>query len=89
MKQESLILIKNKEMEKLDYHEFYEEAGKYIPLRITDEWIVEHKEYSEEVLFLFHQVYDKSVDIKTPSSLLKLYGEVLNTTFEKFNVGYL
>lgn len=76
-------------MEKIDYHDFYEEANRYIPLRITDEWIVEHKEYLEEVLFLFHQTYDKWSEIENHNALLKLYGEVLNITFEKFNVGYL
>lgn len=76
-------------MEKVDYHEFYVDSLNYIPLRITDEWIVENKEYLEDLLFVFYQIYDKSNDIKNHKILLKLYSEVLNSTFIKFNVGYL
>ena len=49
----------------------------------------ENKEYLEELLFMFHQTYDKWSEVENHRALLKLYGEILNITFEKFNVGYL
>ncbi len=76
-------------MEKLDYQEFHDESVRYIPLRIDDEWLIENEEYIKEVLFVFHQIYDKSREMDNYNSLLKLYGEVLNITFQNFNVGYL
>ena len=76
-------------MEKIDYHDFHDEANDFIPLRITDEWIIENKEQLEELLFMFHQTYYNWSEVENHRALLKLYGEILNITFEKFNVGYL
>ncbi|MDR1019004.1 MAG: hypothetical protein LBM02_09940 [Lachnospiraceae bacterium] len=77
----------NKNIEVLDYHEFYTEFkdGGYLPLRINDEWLLENENYLRENLFSFYLVYSNhTVPADIMNILFRLFAEVTLNTYTHF-----
>lgn len=70
-------------MKKTDYHDFYQIfIDEYLPLKITGEWLTDYEEYMDEVVFLFHRMYDMgNLDEHVAYRLLS---SVVETSFVHF-----
>ena len=67
-------------MEKTNYHDFYQIfIDEYLPLKITGEWLVDYEEYVDEVVFLFHRMYDTGNLMETVA--YRLLASVVETSF--------
>ncbi len=70
-------------MKKTDYHDFYQIfIDEYLPLKITGEWLTDYEEYVDEVVFLFHRMYDMG-NLSEPVAL-RLLASVIETSFVHF-----
>lgn len=67
-------------MKKTDYHDFYQIfIDDYLPLKISGEWLVDYEEYVDEIVFMFHRMYD--IGNVTEPVAYRLLASVLETSY--------
>lgn len=76
--------MSNTDVEILDYDEFYSELkeSNYIPLRIDDEWLIEHENFVRENLYSIYVAYQR--EPRLLNMLFRLFGDMLMNAYNEF-----